>query len=450
MENDVFEVPHVKAWHGAELVASPSKSYSHRVFIISMLADGRTIAHNILDQGDVYQTVKFCRLMGAQVNKIDNKTKTYEIIGPKSLKPPREPIDCSNSGTSIRIIAALSALFESPISIYGEFFRRGRPMDPLLDALQQIGVVNEKFQFGDSPCIKIIPGQLKLQPIKIAGNISSQFITGLLIMTPLLKPQGGIKEIDIQITTELKSASYLDITLEVMKQFKVMAYKVEDPNTHLVSFKIPLGQKYIAQEFTVPGDFSSAAFPISFAALKANISPPNGITQPIIIKNLDFNNPQPDKAIIPLLQQMGANITIEKNEILIFPNGRLHGITIDQSQIPDLFPILATISVFCEGQTKIIHAEHVRIKETDRIKVMVRELTRMGATIKENPDGIEVYGAQKLHAIRVKHDEDHRVAMSLIIASAFIDNNNENSIIPHPNVVADSYPDFISDFLTLI
>lgn len=450
MDTNTFEVPFVKEWKSAQIVASPSKSYSHRVFIISMLAEGRTIAHNILDQGDVYQTIKFCRLMGAQVNKIDVKTKTYEILGPKTLHPPSEPIDCSNSGTSIRIIAALSALFDAPISIYGEFFRRGRPMDPLLDALTQIGIRHEKSEFGDSPCIKIIPGQIQLQTIKIPGNISSQFITGLLIMAPLLQPQGEIRELTIEVTTELKSASYIDITLEVMNQFKVSAIKIEDPKTRLVSFKIPLGQRYIANEFTVPGDFSSAAFPIAFAALKAHICPKSGNDQPVIIKNLDFNNPQPDKAIIPLLQQMGANIKVESNEILIYPNARLRGITIDQSQIPDLFPILATVSLFCEGTTKIIHAEHVRIKETDRIKVMVRELTRMGAKIKENPDGIEVIGPQTIRGIKANHDEDHRIAMSLIVASAFADTQSEKSRISHPEVVADSYPDFISDFLNIL
>ncbi len=450
MDNDTFEVPFVKEWHGAQIVASPSKSYSHRVFIISMLAEGKTIAHNILDQGDVFQTIKFCRLMGAAVNKIDARTKTYEIIGPKLLHPPNEPIDCSNSGTSIRIIAALSALFDAPISIYGEFFRRGRPMDPLLDALQQIGIKHEKFEFGDSPCIKIIPGPITLQTIKIPGNISSQFITGLLIMAPLLQPQGNIRELTIEITTELKSASYLDITLEVMKQFKVTAMKLEDPKTHLVSFKVPLGQRYVANEFSVPGDFSSAAFPIAFAALKANFCPMNGVNQPVIIKNLDINNPQPDKAIISLLQQMGARIKIEPNEILIYPNAKLHGITIDQSQTPDLFPILATVSIFCEGTTRVIHAEHVRIKETDRIKVMVRELTRMGAKIKENPDGIEVIGPQTIKGIKVNHDEDHRIAMSLIVASAFAYQGSDKSTISHPAVVADSYPDFISDFLSIL
>lgn len=447
---DTYIVPFIKGWHGAEISASPSKSYSHRVFIISMLAEGKTIAHNLLDQGDVFQTIKFCRLMGAKITKINEKTNSYEIEGLKSLEPPKQPIDCGNSGTSIRIIASLSALLNGPMLMYGEFFRRKRPMDPLLEALEQIGIEYEKSEFEGSPSIKLIPTKLKLNTIKIRGDISSQFITGLLIMAPLLKPDANVKELAIEITTELKSASYIDITLGVMKRFGVSARKEIDQATNLVVFKIPLGQKYIANEYTVPGDFSSAAFPISFAALKANFCTDPGDNQPIVIKNLDYEDPQPDKAIVSLLQEMGANIKIESDRISIFPNAKLKGITIDQSQTPDLFPMLSVVSIYCNGITNIIKAEHVRVKETDRISVMVRELSKMGAKIQENDDGITVEGPQSLKPIVVTHDQDHRIAMSLAIGSAFIDPESKRTEIPKKEVVADSYPNFFEDFEAIL
>jgi len=419
--------------------SSPSKSYSHRAFALAILANSPSTIINPLTEGDLAVTIEFCRLFGAQISEesmhnhdLQNpgEFKKYKVIPPKRLQAPAESYNGKNSGTSIRLMTSLAALCTEKTQIYGTFFDRKRPMQPLLDALSQIGV--ESTNTENPKGIIITPKATHAGLIKIPGDISSQFITGLMCLAPRLSG----KETEIRITTPAKSYPYLQITEEIFRDFQIK-FKSQFNSDLLGSYFIPGDQTYSGRNYEVPGDFSSAAFIFVGAAL-------NPKPQKVTMTNIDMNNPQGDKEIINILKRMGAHIDInsQARSVTIEGGHPLTGIRIDCSQIPDLFPILCVLGCLSGGETTIFNAAHVRLKETDRIKVMVRELEKMGAKVHEQPDGIILPGNQKLHGSKIQHDQDHRIAMCLSIATLYADSP---SMLERSEVVADSYPGFWED-----
>jgi 3-phosphoshikimate 1-carboxyvinyltransferase len=426
-----------------EISSSPSKSYSHRAFALALCASNPSFLINPLKEGDVAVTIDFCLAFGGKIEKINSKhpefpnglcetDEVFKLIPPPKLQSPMHTIDGKNSGTSIRLMSALASLLSTETQIVGTFFQRGRPLKPLMDALAQIGVEYEMLE--NPPGVKIRPKHVMPGPIDIPGDISSQFITGLMTLAPSIPISGPSDRTTIKLTTPAKSYPYLQITEEILATWGILC-KASFNDNLVGSYEIMAGQRYPGRIYRIPGDFSSAAFMIVLAAL-------NPLPNVIKITNLDMNSPQGDKDIVPILKKMGAQIEIlpEEQAIQIEGGHDLHGISIDCSQMPDLFPILAVLAVFVRDRTVIHNAAHVRIKETDRIKVMVRELQKMGAVIEEKPDGIVVEGPQSLKGCEIQHDEDHRIAMAMIIAALFA---RSPSKIQRPEVVADSYPDFL-------
>jgi 3-phosphoshikimate 1-carboxyvinyltransferase len=425
------------------LIASPSKSYSHRAFAMALMANSRSMLINPLVEGDVAVTIDFCRKLGAKIQQIQSDrfpapNIVLEIIPPQNRQAPNEAINGKNSGTSIRILTALSAVFPGITRIYGTFFDRKRPLTPLLDALSQIGM---KYQNLDDPLgVELNPLNIRAGEMTIPGDISSQFITGLMTLAPHLPQSPTHKETIIRLSTPAKSFPYLQISEEVLRDFGV---KIQSnfSDSLVGSYTIPAGQSYPGRDYIVPCDFSSAAFILVAAAL-------NPFPKTVTLQNLDMSNPQGDKQIISILQKAGANLTIDPSnrEIQITGASFLSGQSIDMGQIPDLFPILCVLGVYSENVTRLYNARHVRIKETDRIMVMVRELRKMGAIIQEKEDEVIIEGPQQLHGTEIVHDEDHRIAMALSIAALFA---RSPSTINNPDVVHDSYPNFFSDLKKL-
>lgn len=426
-----------------QLESSPSKSYSHRAFALSLLATTPSKIIGPLTEGDLAVTIDFCQKFGAQIQQIPvKKTQNtslssieYNLIPPKKLQIVKAPINGKNSGTSIRIMSALATLCEGETQIFGTFFNRGRPIQQLLDALAQIGVQyeNTKDPFG---VILRPPKNPQVGLMKIPGDISSQFITGLLCLAPQLHGH----ETEIRITTPAKSYPYLLMTEEILKQYGIQFHSKFDSQLR-GSYFVPGNQNYPGITYYVPGDFSSAAFIMVAAAI-------NPEPREIQISNIDMNSLQGDKEIVDILKRTGADIQIDSNNNIIRIKGgqTLHGIKINCSQIPDLFPIICVLGAFCHGETVIYNAEHVRLKETDRIKVMNRELTKAGVHVEEKQDGIIIQGPQKPKGSAIQHDQDHRIAMAMTISAMFA---SSPSTIQHPEVVKDSYPNFYEDITRL-
>lgn len=417
-----------------EITAPGSKSYSHRAFIAASLADGISVIKNPLAIGDVAITIKNLKALGVKIFK--SSDKSFVIKSDKSIfESVKKPLDCRNSGTTFRIFSALSLLIKGGLALKGEFLERERPILPLLDALKTIGA---KFEITKKK-IKILTDQIICNKIKIPGDISSQFITALLFVCPLLKCEDK-DFFEIELTTPLVSGPYVKITLDVLSTFGIHIQGDLEKGKFFVTNE----QNYRAQSYEIPGDFSSSTFIIAAAVLSPK--PSN-----VIINNLSMQNYQGDSKIIEILKEMGANIKFNESKKQIVVSGGLaqnplKGLNIDCNDIPDLFPILSVIGAFAKGETVLYNAGNLRLKESDRISAMARELTKMGVSVKEEEDKLTIYYCEKLQGALIDHGYDHRVAMACTIAALYA---KTNSLIKNIAIVKDSYPSFLEDLQKL-
>jgi 3-phosphoshikimate 1-carboxyvinyltransferase len=420
-----------------EITAPGSKSYSHRAFIAGSLSSGVSHILNPIDEGDVKVTIDVLVSLGAHLKKID----ANEYLIDKSVvlqNKNKKILNCKNSGTTIRFFTAFSLIYDGILQLRGEFFQKKRPIAPFLKSLEPLGI---SFELSDQSLI-INREKFICKPIKIPGNISSQFISSLLFICPLIKSTKE-REINIEVTTPIVSYPYIKISLDVLKAFGIKVYENEIENK-LFNYCIPLNQQYSAVEYQIPGDFSSISFIIALAVL----SPLDSV---IKINNIDFLKPQGDQDFIAILRHMGAKIEefTKSHSLLIHGNIHKHpltGIEIDVREIPDLFPILAIIGAFSKGSTRLYNASNLRYKESDRIEVMAREMSKMGIKVEEKNDELIVHHCANINGIKIEHDNDHRIAMALIIAALFAKSYSE---IKQVEIINDSYPGFITDLLEL-
>ncbi len=390
------------------------------------LAESISTIKSPLIGSDTLASISAMRTLGAEITEDDDK---LIIKGIKQFKVPKETIDVENSGTTIRFITALSANVPGTIKLTGDSSIQKRPMGPLLDALNQLGIDCISETNDGTPPLKITGGNFKGGIVSIPGDISSQFISGLLISSPLAQ-----SDVSIQLTTPPKSSPYLAITSEMLSKFGIKhTYDSKQREYH-----IPAPQKYQPVDYTVPGDFSSAAFFLVAAAiLDADIS----------VTNLDIKNPQGDKQILQILENIGAKITIDAHEKLInLRRGSLKPFEIDVSDVPDLVPILAVLASFIPGKSKLFNAAHLRIKESDRLHTITTELQKMHVDIREFPDELIINGSSEHKGVVLESYDDHRIAMALIIAALPL---KQKSVIKNIDCIKVSYPSFLEDLKKL-
>ncbi|GAH23086.1 unnamed protein product [marine sediment metagenome] len=420
-----------------EIIAPPSKSYSHRAFIAASLAEGVSIIKNPLTSGDVKVTIDFLKSLGHRITKVSKNTyivKRYESL----IKQINPLFDCKNSGTSIRILSALAMMIKGGLSFSGEFIKRKRPILPLLNALENIGGSYDLTE----ETLTIKRKSKKCSTIEIQGDISSQFVSALLMVCPLLICK-KTDLITVEITSPLISYPYINITLDVLNSFGINIQERLD-ELKVGKYLITCGQKYRAQTYEIPGDFSSISFIIAAAILSPEDSK-------IIITNLNFDKPQGDQKIIKILQEMGANIEVNLENNSITVNGNLkkyplNGLDIDIRENPDLFPILSIIGAFAKGKTELYNASSLRDKESDRILIIARELGKMGVIVEEKEDKLTIYHCDNLKGANINHENDHRIAMAFTVASLYAEGFSQ---IVDIEIVKDSYPNFIEDIKKL-
>ncbi|MFW9865367.1 MAG: 3-phosphoshikimate 1-carboxyvinyltransferase [Candidatus Thorarchaeota archaeon] len=417
-----------------EITAPGSKSYSHRAFIAASLAKGISIIKNPLVTGDVEVTIENLKALGVRILK--SSDDSYIVKQDKdSFKSTEKPLDCKNSGTSFRIFSALSLLVEGGLTLTGEFLKLKRPIIPLLNALENLGA---KYKIMDDS-IMIKRKKIVCNKLRIPGNITSQFITALLFVCPLIKCK-DIDFIEIELTTPLVSSPFVKITLDVLNHFGINIQ--EDPLEG--RYYITNEQNYRAQSYDIPGDFSSSAFIIAAVVLS------NSSTN-VVINNLNIQNNQGDKKIIEILRDMGANIEINEinNQVIIygdFTKYPLRGMEVDCRDIPDLFPILSVVGAFAEGKTVLYNAGNLRLKESDRISSMARELKKMGVDLVEEEDKLTIFHCEQLNGANIDHENDHRVAMACTVAALYA---SSSSYMSNAEIVKDSYPSFFDDLVKL-
>lgn len=396
----------------------PSKSLCHRAIIAAGLASDTCNVENVVFSEDILATCNAMRDLGVSVTK----GKTNAIVNGKNFSNKTENnIDCSESGSTLRFLIPIALLTGSEFTFTGKGRLVTRPLTPYYKMFKEQDI---KYSSNDGLPLTV-QGKLKAGEYKLPGNISSQFITGLLFALPLLK--GNSK---IIVTTELESKAYIDLTIDVLSKFSV---HIENLGCNEIS--IVGEQKYIAKDYRVEGDFSQAAFWIVAGILGGDIQ----------CEDMNINSLQGDKVIVDIIAKMGGNISIEESKIKV-AKSETRGVIIDASECPDLVPILAVLASLSKGTTEIINAARLRIKECDRLKAMATELTKLGGDVVETEDGLIIRGKENLEGGNVDSYNDHRIAMALSVASIRC---KQPVIITDSACIKKSYPEFYNDFVML-
>ena len=405
-----------KSTISGRIVCPSNKSYTHRAIFLASMADGKSMIKNILKSGDTNATVNACRNFGVEIKEIGNN---MAVKSTGELKLQNNIIDAANSGTTIRIVTAISALLDDEIVLTGDSSLKKRPMQPLLDALGSLGAKCNSSA-GKPPIT--VSGRIKGGKVTISGNISSQFISAMMIIAPKL--ENGIL---LNIKGKLVSKPYVDATIISMKKFGVNV-RTEIPYKKYV---IP-SQNYKSTAFTVPSDFSSLALLLSASVLVGE-----NLTIEISLGDM----PQADEAIIDILEILGVIVTLDKNTIKIKSPKKLNGGKFDLSNSPDLIPAIAILALKASKPIEIFNVKHARYKETDRIAILARELSKLGIKVVEKNDGLILRNTGSLTGDNLNSENDHRLFMAFCIAGMYVG----NCTISDPKSVEISYPNFISE-----
>jgi 3-phosphoshikimate 1-carboxyvinyltransferase len=399
-----------------KIICPPNKSYTHRAIFLAALAKGKSVIENVLYSADTNATISTCKNFGARITQ--NKTSLV-VENSEKIELRACSIDAANSGTTIRIASAIASLVAGKSTLTGDESLRKRPMQHLLDALESIGA--RCTSSNGNPPVTII-GKIRGGEVTIPGNISSQFLSALMIAGPFTE-----KGIVLNIEGELVSKPYLDATIYAMKKFGVIV-KTDTPYKKYI---IP-HQDYKSTNFVVPADFSSLAMLLSAAVL---------VGEDLQIQATLNDLPQADKAFIAILKELGVAVRINDSLIRVKSPNNLLGGKFDLSNTPDLLPPLAILALKTSKPIDIFNVKHARYKETDRIAIVSRELKKLGLKIVEKQDGLVLEAANILNGAELNSENDHRLFMAFCIAGMYVG----NCTVSDPESVKVSYPDFISD-----
>ncbi|NIC00589.1 3-phosphoshikimate 1-carboxyvinyltransferase [Halobacterium sp. R2-5] len=406
--------------------APPSKSYTHRALLAAGYAGG-ALVRNPLVSADTKATARAVEHFGGDAERAGEDWEITGFRGEPAV--PADVVDCANSGTTMRLVSGAAALADGTTVLTGDESLRSRPQGPLLDAIADLGGAARSTR-GNGQAPLIVDGPIEGGRVEMPGDVSSQFVTSLL-MAGALTDDG----VEIELTTELKSAPYVDITLDVLESFGVDA--AEQSN----GYRVPGGQTYEPEggEYAVPGDFSSASYLLAAGALAGG--------DEVVVEGA-HPSAQGDAAIVDVLREMGAEIEWRKDvgEIVVGQSS-LDGITVGVADTPDLLPTIAVLGAAADGTTTITDAEHVRYKETDRVAAMAEELAKFGVSVEERPDELVVHGGDSdLSGARVDGRGDHRIVMSLAVAALVADGE---TVIEGGEHVDVSFPEFFDSLAAL-
>ena len=411
-----------------------SKSHTIRQLLIASLADGVSEIKYPLDSLDARSCVSVCKTFGAEITEDceGGKLTGWKVVGNNGFKNKKiqsqRNIDVGNSGTTLYLALAVAGLQSEPVEFTGDEQIQKRSAAPLLDALAGLGV-KCKSNNGCAPIT--IKGPITGGKVSLSCP-TSQYLSALLLASPLA-PSGAVTEIDVPLLNE---KPYIEMTLSYLKTHGIPF----EADSDFSRFVIPGGSSWKAFSSSVPGDFSSAAFPAAAAAITGG---------PVTLLGLDPKDTQGDKFVFEMLKSMGCEVKWGKNDengdfLTVSRNGPLHGGTFDLNETPDLLPAAAVIAAYAEGDTALVNVAHARIKETDRIAVMTAELAKLGVNCMERPDGLIIHGKGALSPTEktpvIEGHGDHRIVMAFAAAAL-------GSPVPIEITTAESasvtYPEFL-------
>ena len=398
----------------------PSKSYTHRAVLMASLAEGRSTISNALYSRDTNATIAACRAMGAGVEQ-SGTTLTIDGTRPRL---PDDVVNVENSGTTLRFMTStLATAPDGFVVLTGDSSIRRRPMQPLLDTLGELGV--EAWTAKKNGCAPVIvrAGGIRGGDATIRGDVSSQFVSSLLISTPMASGDTSLAVADAV------SRPYIEATLALSRLFGVEVVREE-----YARFNVQAGQSYHHADFSVPADFSSASFIVAAVGL---------VGGRVVLQDLDAALPQGDSAILKIAAGMGVDVREDVNSVTVEADGsKLKGGTFNLGDTPDLLPVVAALALRCESPVEVVGTAHARFKETDRIAILAGELSKLGVKIEERPDGMKISPGGEMHSALLDAHDDHRMFMAFSLASMLVPGGA-------PVVGAESldvsYPTFLED-----
>jgi 3-phosphoshikimate 1-carboxyvinyltransferase len=407
------------------LNAPPSKSQTHRFYIAAMLSTGESIIERPSTCSDVKATLDAVKRMGCTVSA---ERSTVRILSDGMPKPPEDVINCHGSGTTLRILTAVSSLAPGTTILTGNRSLKRRPIHPLLNALKKLGVVCYSAP-NERPPIVVIGRTIKAGYVEIGGDLSSQYVSGLLFT--LAKVDG---KSTIRLTTPLVSKPYVDMTIDVLHMCNVDVYVSE--NYRLFELNGPSNFKPFRS--VVEGDYSSATMFIVAAAITGG---------KVRINNLRRDSLQADKAIIDVIKTAGCRVEVENDHVVAKGiSDTLEPFEFDASDSPDLVPPLAVLASSCKGASIIRGVSRLRFKESDRIEALTSQLSKMGVKIEAYDDYMRIYGSSKIKGAVINPYGDHRIAMACSVMALKAEGE---TVIRDASCVKKSYPEFFTDLASL-
>jgi 3-phosphoshikimate 1-carboxyvinyltransferase len=399
-------------------VAPPgSKSYTNRVLPLAALATGKSVIEGALFSDDTKYMAQALRQLGIEVLE-DEANSRFIVHGTGGkLQPSSQPLFIGNSGTSARFLTPLVALGQSEYIIDGVPAMQKRPIAPLLEALNRLGGEVSSLAGTGCPPIRIVGQGVRGGATSIRGDISSQYLSGLLMSAPYFE-----LGLDLTVEGDLVSKPYLEVTAQAMQ-----AFGVELQIHHFERFTVA-PSRYTTAAYLVEPDASAASYLFAAAAITGGR---------MTVPGLGKNSLQGDLGFVQVLEQMGCSVEMTENETTVIGNGRLRGVDIDMSQISDTAQTLAAVAVFADAPTRVTGIGFIRAKETDRVGAVVRELQRLGIRAIEEPDGFIIHPGQ-VTAARVETYDDHRMAMSF----ALIGLKQAGVTILDPKCTAKTFPSY--------
>ena len=406
----------------------PSKSAAHRQVLCAALSRGKCEVSNVDMSEDIKATVAAVTALGAKVH-FEEETAALTIDA-SSLGGQNAVIDCGESGSTLRFLIPIAAA----LGISARFLGKGRlPQRPLGVYRELLPAHGVEFRSQGGLPLEI-SGRLKSGVYRLPGDISSQFITGLLLALPLLEGDS-----EIVLTSPLESKGYVELTLSVLREFGVVAQETSQ------GWKVPGNQRYAVRNSCVEGDWSQAAFFLCMAALSTT-----GAS--VEIKGLRPNSLQGDRACVDLFRKFGVQISWHGESLMAWnsrasePYGGLTGFTIDASQIPDMVPALAVCAALSRGETRIVNAQRLRLKESDRLAAMAEALNSVGGKVETTADGLVIQGVPSLGGGVAHGKNDHRVVMAMAAAGL---RSKDPLVVTDAQSIRKSYPGFFNDYIML-
>lgn len=401
-----------------------SKSITNRALTCAALAEGTSTLSGALDSEDTQVMIAALRALGLSV-EVEHASSTIRVEGCGGHIPaPGGELYVSNSGTTIRFLAALVALGRGEFRLDGTPRMRERPIGDLVAALNQLGAEAASEGPGGCPPVVIQAKGLPGGPARVRGDVSSQFLSGLLMAAPYAK-----RAVELAVEGTLVSQPYVRMTLAVMSAFGVDVCAGD-----LTHFRLPAGIKYQGRAYDIEPDASAASYFFGAAAITGG---------EVTVEGLSRESLQGDVEFIDVLEKMGCRVACSPQGITV-AGGELHGIDVDMNAISDTVQTLGAVALFASGPTTVRGVGHIRHKETDRIGALATELRKLGATAEERDDGLTITPGL-LRGAEIDTYLDHRMAMSL----ALVGLRQPGVVIRDPGCTAKTYPRFFEDLDTL-